>query len=312
MFASDGVSPVGGVAPIGTGRSSDVTAANPAGVEPQRGGLIAKGIQTQGATRPMLQIPVVRYPGQKAGEVGPGLSTMFGKYFMLALNFLAGPQETRKPNRPTEEERISFLSGSPLDQPDPETRGLNIEPVSQMGTSEPGQMAAKEVSIAWDGGPQPLTNMPVGGMTDDQTRQVQGWDTNTHEDLTAYRASFPASSVNQGPTVAKNIVLKQVGGAGTFFGEINIPDGAVTMRITWTLKDAGTPIDLWWSLTGQAFIPLGAGQPAAGITQSDVANDTVLLNPDPTTRYMVKGKRAVSFAAAVVATVHTEFYLQVS
>lgn len=311
-YASEGVNMVGGTSPVGQGRPNDMVESQNMGTEPPRGGLQGKGIQPHGATKPAFQSFVLRFPWERPNETGPGLSGMFGKYFMAAANFLIGPQPTRKNNRPTEEERISFLSGTPLDQPDAETRGMTIEPVSQMGTSEPGQEGAREVSFAWDGGPQPIDNMPVDGMTDDQTKQVQGWQTNSHEDLTAWRSSFPGAVVNQAPAIARNIVLKQNGGAGAFLGEMNIPDGSVTMRLTWTLKDAGTPIDLWWSLTGQAFIPVGTGQPAAGITQSDIANDTLLLNPNSATAYLVKGKRAVSFATAVACIVHAEFYMQVS
>ena len=333
-FASEGVNMVGGTAPVGQGRAADYAADTQImGTEPPRGGLQPKGIQPWGFARPILQVPVVQHKFQKMHEQAPGLSSFFGPWKHTALtilNFLAAPQPTRKDNKPTEDERRVMLAGSPgIDghggspQPDLETRGLMLEPVARIGVGSPmsgistpsndpvhGQRSrVKDLIGGDDVDPQDITNTPPGGMTDDVARLTQNWCTNEHDYLTAFRSSFPAASVNQAPAAARNIILKQNGGTGAFLGEMNIPDGAVTARFTWTTT-AGVAIDLFWSLTGQAFIPVGTNQPAAGITQADIANDTLMLNPDPTTRYLVKGKRAVSFATSVACTVHGEFYMQ--
>jgi hypothetical protein len=306
-FASDGVNMVGGTSPVGQGRPNDMVEAQVMGNEPPRGDLQSKGIKPVGSFRPMLQTPVIKFPMVRPNETGPGLSSIFGKYFLRVANFLIGPEPTRGDNIKTPDEAMPYMAGAPYGE------RLTTERVSDMGTSEPGQEGAKEIASAWDHGTSaPIMNMPVDGLTDDQTALVQDWDTNPHQDLRAFRSSFPSVPVAQAPARSVNVVLAQIGGAGSFVGEMNIPDGAVTMRLTKTATATGTTIDLWWSLTGMAVIPVSTNQPTGANlpAQNSVTNDGVMLNPDATTQYFVKGKRAVSFAAAAAITVHGEFYMQ--
>jgi hypothetical protein len=59
-----------------------------------RGPLQPKGIQPHQSMRPVLQVPVVKHIWQRPNEVGPGLSGVFGKYFLRVANFLIGPEPT--------------------------------------------------------------------------------------------------------------------------------------------------------------------------------------------------------------------------
>lgn len=311
-FASDGVRPIGGVGAVGLGTPPMSIAPGPtqaAGVP-----LVNQGIDTEGNFRPQLQIPVIKSAFQKAGEKAPGLSSMFGNAFLHVAKWVGGIAEpTRKNNTPTELECATFLTGSPGPQPDPEGRGLLIERAPDWGLDF-GEGGNFDSTVAKREGIDPILNNKDGEDVPNQSTNMQNWDTNSHAQLTTYRASFPNIGVRQASTEARSLVLAQINNAGPFVGELNIPTGSVTCRITWTKK---TQNDLWLSFGGLARIPQFGTvtipvqiQDIQNVTQAVAANAGIILNPDDTKDFNIKGKRAMSFSCENACIVNVTFYQQ--
>ena len=311
MFASDGIVPIGGVAPVGMGMPPmSFNNSFDRAIEHSRIPLTLRGISPSGTTRPILNIEVQKWPFQKTSERAPGLSTIFGNVFLHLAGFLGGKSEpTRKNNIPTQFESVTFLTGMPGPPPDPEGRGMTFEKAPEWGIDF-GEGGNFDVSMADSKLIETISNNPNGEKDADISKRIQPWDTNENDQLLTFRASYPSVSVEQAPTTTRSVVLVQVNAAGQFEGEMAIPDGSVTCRIAWTGKLNN---DLWANFSAQANLPLAANQPgpASGqITQASILNDGPLLNPDETTKYLVKGKRAISFSCNNTCIVNVTFYQQ--
>lgn len=310
-FATDGVSPVGGVPEVGVGATGyNVQGSGALGTEPARYTIKAHAFLPFGNFRPQTQVPVLEYPQQKTNETAPGLGTMFGKFFQRLLGNIQGIEPTRGLNIPTAYERVAVLSGMPNDHPDAERRGLTFERLQQNGKLDFGQPGNKDLVAASTVGVEPIENEPADGLTDDQTQLVQDYPSNPHQTLRNWRQTWPSSPVKQSPTQTKSVVLAQRGvGGGNFRGEIPIPSAAVTARISWTNK---WNTDLWVSFSSAAMVPQGANQVlnGSGDPQAIAANDGPLLNPQTDTDYYVKNKRVISLEASGATTVNVAFFEQ--
>lgn len=316
MFASDGVGIVGGVNSIGMGSPSPVSG-NGAdiGSEPSRRGVLnlhefpaRNGELIPGGNfRPMLQSLTERFPMLAPNERAPGLSGIFGNAILHLASVLGmRPEPTRKNNIPTTVEQKTWLSGLPYPSSE------SWEKAGEMGIDF-GEGGNFDSSIASNVGPSEVMNQGDQGKFENASEQVQDFMTNEHDMLMAFKTSFPSVPVQQAETVARSVVLQKIGGAGNFVGEMDIPDGTVALRITWTGMRSGT--DLWVNFGGAAFIPTATNQPgvltaSGGPTQANYNNDGVILNPDDTKKYLVKGKRAVGFQTTAVTTVNIQCYQQ--
>jgi hypothetical protein len=275
------------------------------GIEPSRTPMKSQRIHADAGFRPRTQMEILKFPQRHTSDKAVSL---FGTFLRMFGGFSRGPEATRGDNIPSAAERVTFLSGEPQDPSHPDVHGVNFERVRRGGIdfAEPGN---KDIVGSKGVEPQEILNTPADGSPNDVAMQIQDMLTNEHDDLRVMRSSFPNVPVMQAPTMARSIVLQQLGAVGDFLGEMSIPDGSVAARITWTNKAAN---DLWVSFSSQAFIPSGAKQPATGggIVQSDLNNDGPILNPDTTKYFLVKSKRAISFRCSAACTVNVQFYAQ--
>jgi hypothetical protein len=303
MFAGESIGPPGGVSEVGQGKVTSHSE-----IERARLPLEYRDMQPNGNFRPRTQIPVEKAGNQRASQSDVSIGTMFGNVLRTVRAVLQGPEPTRKDNILAPYERVTFLSGMPANLDVPETIGLTFEPAGDDGIYF-GEAGLKDLRSADDMGPQDVENTPKDGLTDNLSVQVQDWDTNAHDQLKTFRASYPSATVKQAPAFARSVVLQQVSGAGDFRGELILPDQAVTVRLAWSAHNL---VDLWACFSGDASIPDAATQAAGGggVVQSAVQNDGTILNPDTRVDYLVKGKRAISFRASGATTVNAIVYMQ--
>lgn len=296
QFASDNISIAGGVGPIGIGVQY---AAVP---------LIDQDIAPEGNFDPSFgDVYVARRPFERPSERSPGI---MGLFLHLFRSLSGRPEPTRKDNIATPFESVPFLSGLPgpaIGMPVPSALSWEAAPTWPIGPGEDGNY---EIATAWNPDPATVINAKPGQARDDISKQIQDWPTNAHQQLFDFKTSFPSVPVKQSATTTRSVVLAQIGNAGNFVGEMNLPDGTVAARIAWTNKAQN---DLWASFGSQAQVPQAANQPGASsgmVTQSSSANDGPILNPDDTKFYLVKGKRAISFSCPNACTVNVEIYNQ--
>lgn len=303
MFASESIGPPGGVPEVGQGKVTYHSE-----IERARLPLEYRDMQPNGNFRPRTQINVEKAPFQSASQSDVSVGTMFGNVIQKLRAIFQGPEETRKDTIPSPYERVTFLSGMPSNPDVPETIGLTFERPKDDGIYF-GEAGLKDLRSADDIGPQAVENTPKGGTTDNVSEQIQNWDTNAHDQLRTFRASYPSATVKQAPAFARSVVLQQIGAVGDFRGELILPDGSVTARIAWSNHEL---VDLWAAFGSDAAIPTATTQTVSGggITQSSVQNDGTILNPDSTIDYLVKGKRAISFRAGGATTVNVIVYMQ--
>lgn len=319
-YASEGIAPIGGVSQVGLGQlpldpwGHTMGTASAAAIP-----LASLGIVPEGNFRPKLNIEVARQLFQKFSERAPGLSTAFGNIFLHLGGYRGNSnasESTRKSNIPTAFERVEFISGLPgpaIGLPIPTMQSWEKAPSWAIGPVEDGNF---DIYASRGEGPAEIINEPKSGLKDNISDQVQDFMTNEHEQLAVFRTSFPNVPVKQAPTTNRSLVLNQVANVGNYQGEMNIPDGSVTCRITWTRMDQN---DLWVSFSSQASIPQLANQPgtpsntgvvSGQITQASPTNDGSFLNPDATKDFLIKGKRAISFECENLCIVSVQFYMQ--